>query len=292
MDPTSIGLALAAGGLAGYVLSQDGRRIEFLGLNKLLETIRDSKPEFLKEIYIDTSSYRDKQEFPYQGDFLYIFNPGDPSTTVSIHLNEPESPAIPLTEMRGFKGPFYRFFISNYPGSGVLHIMIGKGYQLDLMPSAPASQISSNQLPEDLSIGDNLKVCVAEIYGNAYQKIYNYGVIQNGYKLQLSGGLSTGVDYWCPDTSYKIVSDKESVTCWIWIPVTGGMTISKCEVWVKPAAFMTARKLTGAEILHANFVQGEWNAIHLEEIFYSCKLLVSFSGAAPTGMDMVVVGRT
>ena len=291
MDATSIGLALAAGGLAGFVLSQDGRRIELLGLNKLLETIRDAKPEFLKEIYIDTSSYRDKEEFPYQGDFLYVFNPGDPSTTVSIHLNEPESPAIPLTEMRGFKGPFYRFFISNMPGSGVLHIMIGKGYKLDVIPSAPASQVSSGQLPDDLTTFGNLKVCISEIYTSAYQRVFNYGCIQGGQKRELTG-LAVATDYWLPESTYRDVDDDASVTFYIWTPNTGGMTIDNCEVWVKPGGTMTGRKLAGAEILDAGFQRDVWNSIHLTEVFDSCRLRVRFSGTPPTGLHMCVMGRT
>lgn len=134
MEATTVA-ALLAGGIVGYAVGQDGR-LKAVSQSEINTLLRDSKPEFLKKVDIDTSIARDgvvgSGEYPIAGSFILVLNPSTPTTTVNIKLNEPEWPALPLTSLRRIVGPFYRFFIKNTAGSGMLNLIIARGYQFQL----------------------------------------------------------------------------------------------------------------------------------------------------------------
>lgn len=116
-------------GLVGYALGSREAPTE----REVIDYLRQNKPEFVKDLSIDTSIARDKEPYPIVGNYIFVENPDAASVSVEIRLNEPEAAAMDLTEQRKIKGPFYQFFISNAAGTGTLNLHIGKAFGFELV---------------------------------------------------------------------------------------------------------------------------------------------------------------
>lgn len=138
------------GGLIGYAIGTDGK-VHPVSQEQMNRLLRDTKPEFLKKVDIDTSIARDGEEgsgeYPVAGSFIIVLNPTTPTLPVYIKLNEPGWPKLPLTDLRRVTGPFYRFFIENAAGEGTLSLIVAKGYQFQFTEAGMYSLPSSPRGP-------------------------------------------------------------------------------------------------------------------------------------------------
>ena len=121
--------ALLAGGLVGYIL---GKSPVVSTEADIIKALREVKPQLVRNIAIDTSETRTLQEYPYSGHSIFVTNPEVPSLPVYIRLNEPDGEQVKLTAQRSIKAPFYRFFITNAAGSGILDIVVSQISILEL----------------------------------------------------------------------------------------------------------------------------------------------------------------
>jgi len=87
-------------GLIGYAIGKDGK-LHPVSQEQVNRLLRDTKPEFIRKVDIDTSEARDGDEasgrYDIAGSFILVLNPTTPTTTVYIKLNEPTWPEIPIT---------------------------------------------------------------------------------------------------------------------------------------------------------------------------------------------------
>lgn len=128
-------LALAVcglGGLAGYALVK-GKLTEEQAEGEpmpteeqALKALMEVKPRLTQTIHIDTTQSHTNQLYSIAGQSIFVLNPETPSQPVYIQLNEPESDRIELTAQRSIKAPFYRFYITNEVGTGILAIIVNK----------------------------------------------------------------------------------------------------------------------------------------------------------------------
>lgn len=128
-------IVAVAGGFVGYAI-RPGGRITPVGYAEAAQAIEATKPEFVKEVYIDTGVERlvaPPVEFMYGGTRLVVDNPGTPTKPVYIRFNEPNFPEFDLTRLEYVEGIFYRFFIRNEAGIGVLRLIVTRGYNLKFL---------------------------------------------------------------------------------------------------------------------------------------------------------------
>jgi len=137
------------GGLVGYCLAK-GEPLPTEA--QLLKALEENKPRLTHTIQIDTTVARDKEPFPISGQSLFVLNPQDASQPVYIHLNEPESDRIELTAQRTIKAPFYRFYITNTTGTGILTIIINKASVVELEEAVTNINMTASgiMLPVDI----------------------------------------------------------------------------------------------------------------------------------------------
>jgi len=126
-------LAALLAGTVGWTIGHEGK-IKLAPLeSQVVDTLRNDKPELIKEYPIDLSVARNAQEVVLTGTLIYVENPNDVTGPVYIQLNEPESAQIDLTKQRRIKGTFYRFFITNAAGTGTLNLRLSRSkfFQFD-----------------------------------------------------------------------------------------------------------------------------------------------------------------
>lgn len=138
--------ALTVGGLGGLVAYCLAKGEPLPTEAQLLKALEENKPRLTHTIQIDTIMARDKKPYPISGQSLFVLNPQDPSQPVYICLNEPESDRIELTAQRTIKAPFYRFYITNAAGSGILTIIINKASVVEL----EAADVNVNIVAQNL----------------------------------------------------------------------------------------------------------------------------------------------
>ena len=87
-----------------------------------------------KTLTLDISEARDNVEYPYEGNFLYVINPGDITGDIYISLSDATNPKLNLLDYRRIRGSFKKFFITNEVGTGNLELVLGKQYTFELFP--------------------------------------------------------------------------------------------------------------------------------------------------------------
>ncbi len=166
---TAIAALLA--GTVGFKVGVESSSLELSPPEVLIsETLRTQKPELIKTVSIDTSVARDTVEYTITGSQIFLENPKDSSVEVYIRLNEPENSPQDITKYRKITGPFYRFFVTNEVGSGILNFTIGRSKQYDFEPGQVEIHITGSEvmLPVDIQAQYvNLSVdIVAQTIGN------------------------------------------------------------------------------------------------------------------------------
>lgn len=93
----------------------------------LIDHLTKDKPEFYKFIDIDLSTARTNAPYRESGDFIWVDNQFARGE-VTLRLNEEKFDTYDLRRQKYIKGPFYRFFITNRAGQGVIRLFISRGY--------------------------------------------------------------------------------------------------------------------------------------------------------------------
>lgn len=96
--------------------------------NDLLNQLIKDKPEFYKFVDIDLSTARTDQVYDEPGTFIWVDNQFARGE-VTLRLNELQFGKFDLRRQKYVAGPFYRFFITNAAGQGVIRLFISRGYQ-------------------------------------------------------------------------------------------------------------------------------------------------------------------
>lgn len=96
--------------------------------NDILNHLIKAKPEFYKFVDIDLSTARTDQVYDEPGTFIWVdnhFARGE----VTLRLNELKFGKFDLRHQKYIQGPFFRFFITNGMGQGIIRLFISRGYQ-------------------------------------------------------------------------------------------------------------------------------------------------------------------
>lgn len=128
--------AYVAGGLSGAAAYAIATHQKPATQTEIFQYLSQVKPLLTATYNIDVSEERDNTEFVVSGTSIFILNPQTPDVPVYIRFNEPETnQTLDLTQHRTVKAPFYRFFITNAVGTGVLTIIINKVDTAGLEPA-------------------------------------------------------------------------------------------------------------------------------------------------------------
>lgn len=128
-------LAALLAATVGWSIGRDGKVQIAQPENQVTQSLIDQKPELVKPVDIDSSVARDTVEYRLQGSSIFLQNPEELSAPVYIQLNEPDAPKQDISQLRKIDGIFYRFFITNAVGSGILHLIISRSKAYDFTPS-------------------------------------------------------------------------------------------------------------------------------------------------------------
>lgn len=136
------------GGLVGYSLAKEKPPTDA----EIVDYLRERKPIFFRNVPIDTSVARENVEIPSAGILLFVENPGTPTKSVYVKLNEPDSEKIDLTTQRKIRMPFYRLFISNEAGVGILNLVVCKTSIVELAEAVVNMKITAQTAEIEIKI--------------------------------------------------------------------------------------------------------------------------------------------
>jgi|GEM_PF-6102944 len=161
MTQAAVAAALA-GGFVGYLLGKEERPPTEADIATYL---REAKPTLIRTLRIDTATERSVDLYPMPGQAIYVKNPEVPTQPVYIRLNEPDAAELEITELRKIKSPFYRFYISNAAGAGVLELEIHKTKATDLAESQMNVNITATTAIVDINVVASAVMMPVDIQG-------------------------------------------------------------------------------------------------------------------------------
>ena len=90
------------------------------------EELRSQRIQVYRTIELDLTTARADVKMDFTGNYVYALDATDIDSTLSLRLNEQSRSLLPLYKGRGYKAPFYRFFVTNAVQAGkTLTLAIG-----------------------------------------------------------------------------------------------------------------------------------------------------------------------
>lgn len=151
MSIGNMALAALLGGVVGFTVNDKGQVVS-IPEARVVDYLKTETPELIHEFSVDVSTARSNEEIPVAGSCLFVENPSTPTVPVYVRFNEKNSPLIDITSKKTINGVFYRLFVTNDVGTGVLNIKISRSNAFNFQDSVIEINITSStvQVPIDI----------------------------------------------------------------------------------------------------------------------------------------------